>query len=302
MIRYPDGRLSNQADATYCHFDSTCVSPADHRMCKTAGQWALTYDDGPSPEARPLLAALAKANVKATIFVAGSASYYNPADLKAMFDQGHEIAIHTWTHAALTTGTVKQIIAEVLYSEALVVKVTGVKPRFFRPPYGDIDNRVRAIVNALGYEVIMWDKPHNTQDTVVPTAEVLRMVNTWFTQPTAPGFISLEHNLNAAAINSSIAVLDAVIAAKAANAMPLTIVPVGACIGQSAYVGGAVAPGGAANGTAAAGPAGTVPTVVGAPTNTAAGATASQTAAANSNTQAVGAVAIVAAALSALFL
>lgn len=128
-------------------------------------------------------------NLKVTMFVAGSNVYFNPDVLKSAFDAGHEIAIHTWNHPALTSLTNEQIVAEILYTEALIVSITGVKPRFFRPPFGDLDDRVRAIVAALGYENILWAR--DSGDFANPAGTVAE-VKKWFVAQ--PGFIGLEHD------------------------------------------------------------------------------------------------------------
>jgi peptidoglycan/xylan/chitin deacetylase (PgdA/CDA1 family) len=51
----------------------------------------------------------------------------------------HQIAIHTWSHAQLTTLTNDQIIAELGWSKKAIKDVLGVTPNMFRPPYGDIE-------------------------------------------------------------------------------------------------------------------------------------------------------------------
>jgi len=38
----------------------------------------------------------------------------------------------------------------------IIKQVIGVTPTCFRPPYGDIDDRVRAVAKALGLRVILW--------------------------------------------------------------------------------------------------------------------------------------------------
>ena len=71
--------------------------------------------------------------------------------MKRAYDAGHEIAMHTWSHNYMTTLTNEQLIAELKWTEQAVKEVTGVSPRFIRPPFGNIDNRVRDICKALGF-------------------------------------------------------------------------------------------------------------------------------------------------------
>ena len=55
----------------------------------------------------------------------------------------------------------------------MIKLAAGVTPACFRPPYGDIDDRIRAIVHALGLRVILWQSDSNdwqvgTTTTVTP--------------------------------------------------------------------------------------------------------------------------------------
>ena len=59
----------------------------------------LTFDDGPSRSITPhILDILKEENVKATFFVLGTNTKYNPELVKREFDEGHYIANHGYTH------------------------------------------------------------------------------------------------------------------------------------------------------------------------------------------------------------
>src|SRR4051794_19151803 len=78
------------------------VNPTFITKCATPGTVALTFDDGPSPDNTPrLLGYLGKAKVQATFYVLGT-NIVAPGGantLKATFDAGHTIALHSNTHA-----------------------------------------------------------------------------------------------------------------------------------------------------------------------------------------------------------
>ncbi|KAJ3178432.1 chitin deacetylase [Geranomyces variabilis] len=259
-VTYPGGAA---AQAANCHQPAGCFRTTatayyqpDITACPAANTWGLTYDDGPtaapdSPNSADLRGQLMAMNQqKATFFVAGSPGFYQPAELKNIYDAGHEIAVHTWTHAALTSLTNAQIVAEILYTEAWIVRTLGVKPVMFRPPFGDVDDRVRGIIGALGYKNVMWLLSRDTQDTTDITSDaVVASVKTWFTPQ--PGFIALEHNITPKTTNTSIQVLKSIQAAGAA--FPLKMMPVGVCLGIAPYVGGnaTVAPATASSSAAA---------------------------------------------------
>jgi peptidoglycan/xylan/chitin deacetylase (PgdA/CDA1 family) len=62
--------------------------------------------------------------------------------------------------------TNEEVVAEIQLTSALIYRTIGVIPKLFRPPYGDIDDRVRATVSALGYTVAFWttDPSRDSQD------------------------------------------------------------------------------------------------------------------------------------------
>lgn len=62
------------------------------------------------------------------------------------FQMGCEIHNHSLHHTALTTLTPKQILAEVQPVTKRITEITGTPPRFFRPPYIDINPTVFATV------------------------------------------------------------------------------------------------------------------------------------------------------------
>lgn len=64
--------------------------------CLNRNDWALTYDDGPGPYTGGVLQSLRTRNIKATFFVVGQQAVDNPNLLQQAFNDGHEIALHTW--------------------------------------------------------------------------------------------------------------------------------------------------------------------------------------------------------------
>jgi len=99
-------------------------------------------DDGPAVDAAgkygtsQLLASLAAGNFKATFYIVGSNAVQFPDLLSQIDADGHELALHTWTHHPLTALTTEQIVAELKYNEAVIYKTTKKVPTSFRPPYG----------------------------------------------------------------------------------------------------------------------------------------------------------------------
>ncbi|KAF9958027.1 chitin deacetylase [Mortierella alpina] len=134
-------------------------------------------------EATPaFLEHLKSKKISATFFIVGSRVLEYPEILKAEVAEGHHIAMHTWSHAGLTTLTNEQIVAEVRWTEKIIRDVTGLTMKYIRPPYGDCDNRVREILRQMGYSTVIWTLGWDTRDWQLPLhqiqkADVLKYFN-----------------------------------------------------------------------------------------------------------------------------
>ncbi|EJD55140.1 glycoside hydrolase/deacetylase [Auricularia subglabra TFB-10046 SS5] len=133
-----------------------CTRATDISTCNDKLTWGSSFDDGPAPYTPDLLNFLGANNLKTTFFVVGSRVASRPQFLQTEYILGHQIAVHTWSHTALTTQTNEQIIAELGWSKKVIKDAIGVTPTFMRPPYGDIDDRVRAISLAMGLTPVIW--------------------------------------------------------------------------------------------------------------------------------------------------
>lgn len=56
-----------------------------------------------------------------------------PNETLRAFKDGHELAMHTWSHNYMTSLTNEQIVAELKWNELVIKEATGFSPRFFRP-------------------------------------------------------------------------------------------------------------------------------------------------------------------------
>ncbi|WP_228548254.1 polysaccharide deacetylase family protein [Sporosarcina obsidiansis] len=128
---------------------------------------ALTFDDGPDPKSTVrILKTLKKYDAKATFFMLGSRVEYYPEIAQQVAEAGHELGNHSWNHPSLTKLPDKKLYDEVQGTTDIVKQVTGQPATVFRPPYGAVNDRVRAITNL---PVVMWDvdtldwKHHNPQ-------------------------------------------------------------------------------------------------------------------------------------------
>ncbi|KAG0033724.1 chitin deacetylase [Podila clonocystis] len=118
-----------------------CDAPADIVTCPKQNTWGLTFDDGPSPDSPRLYDTLLAHNQKATLFIVGSRAVSYPETLKRAYNEGHQIAIHTWSHPSMTSLSNEQVVAELKWTEKAIFSIIGVTPLWWRPPFGDVDNR-----------------------------------------------------------------------------------------------------------------------------------------------------------------
>ncbi|KAF7340000.1 Chitin deacetylase [Mycena venus] len=232
------------ADKSRCWWTCTgCVADTDIVDCPDKLTWGLTYDDGPSLYTPDLLTFLAANNLKSTFFAVGSRVISFPTILQTEYMEGHQIAVHTWSHPSLTTLTNEQIIGELGWSKKVIKDVIGVTPTHFRPPFGDIDNRVRAIAKAMDLTPVIWTRisEQATFDTddfdlhsgLTTASHVLQNWNyiegnaTSSNFPT--GFILLEHDL----FQQSVDIATGYILPDAlAHQPPFKIEPVISCLNQ----------------------------------------------------------------------
>jgi peptidoglycan/xylan/chitin deacetylase (PgdA/CDA1 family) len=144
-------------NATRCWWTcGQCIRTTDITTCPDKLTWGLSYDDGPSPDTPRLLSYLASQNLKSTFFLVGSRVISRPEMVQAEYMAGHQLSVHTWSHPYLTTLTNAEIVAELGWTAKAIKEITGVTPNTMRPPYGDIDDRVRAIALAMGFTPIIW--------------------------------------------------------------------------------------------------------------------------------------------------
>ncbi|KAI8810313.1 hypothetical protein BJ742DRAFT_199739 [Cladochytrium replicatum] len=129
----------------------------DFHGCKTPNTLALTFDDGPHPTLTPaILDVLKELGIKATFFVMGKNVHNNTAILQRAYDEGHQIAQHTYDHFALTKLSNDEVRGQIQRNEDLVYRVIGQRMRVMRPPYGNSDRRVHKVLKEMGYWTILW--------------------------------------------------------------------------------------------------------------------------------------------------
>jgi peptidoglycan/xylan/chitin deacetylase (PgdA/CDA1 family) len=121
---------------------------------------ALTFDAGSDIGPLPsILDTLAEKDVRCTFFITGIMlrQVGGTELLRRIVAAGHELGNHSDTHPQFTTLTAEEMAKELAAVEEAAVQLTGrsTKP-YFRPPFGNRDDRVRQAVQQNGYYTIYW--------------------------------------------------------------------------------------------------------------------------------------------------
>jgi len=118
---------------------------------------ALTFDDGPHPEATPeFLRLLDTAGVRATFFLLGRMAEAHPEVPAAIVAGGHEVAVHGYDHRLLVKRGPGATAADLVRATAAITRVTGVRPRFWRPPYGVASTAAVRTARRLRLRPVLW--------------------------------------------------------------------------------------------------------------------------------------------------
>ena len=107
---------------------------------------ALTFDDGPSKQTRKILATLAEYDGRATFFTVGERLDNYSETLQMIYDSGCQIGMHTYDHANLRKLSKSEILDEINKTNDLIYKYTGEYSHLVRPPYGAVNDTVKATV------------------------------------------------------------------------------------------------------------------------------------------------------------
>jgi peptidoglycan/xylan/chitin deacetylase (PgdA/CDA1 family) len=159
---------------------------------------ALTFDAGADAgfTAR-ILDVLGRESVPATFGITGRWAEANPELVRRIDAAGHLLMNHTYEHRSFTGVSARPPIlsegerrADVERTDEVIRGLTGRSTRpWFRPPYGDYDSSVNAVVGALGYRYnVHWTVDSLGWQGLSPAAITARCLDR-----TVPGAIFLFH-------------------------------------------------------------------------------------------------------------
>jgi peptidoglycan/xylan/chitin deacetylase (PgdA/CDA1 family) len=120
-------------------------------------QVALTFDDGPTEQfTSHVLDLLEQADIQATFFVVGALVELHPDLIRRAHEAGHEIGNHSYDHISAAVSDGSSVRDAVLRGGDAIEAVTGVRPRWFRPPRGEVTTATLNAVREAQLDLALW--------------------------------------------------------------------------------------------------------------------------------------------------
>ena len=163
---------------------------------------ALTFDDGPSGRfTRRLLDGLAERDAKATFFLCGYRMRQYPDETRRIFEEGHEIGLHGYSHDCMQPMSRRQIAKELSDTRALLPE--GCETVWLRPPGGCCSDGVRQVAEVTKLSILDWSvdpRDWSTRDTAAVGRFVIERVQ--------DGDVVLLHDMSDSSVDAALRVID----------------------------------------------------------------------------------------------
>ncbi len=167
---------------------------------------ALTFDDGPSGRfTRRLLEGLEERGVKATFLLCGYRMKDDPKTAKRIFEEGHEIGLHGYSHEDMGKMSRKKAAKEIADTYALLPE--GCEPVFLRPPGGSSGDGLKQAAKDAGLALLNWSNdPRDwaVRDAGAVQAAVLSGVR--------DGDVILLHDMSNSSVDAALGIVDSLLA------------------------------------------------------------------------------------------
>ncbi|GED17585.1 polysaccharide deacetylase family protein [Aneurinibacillus migulanus] len=117
----------------------------------------LTFDDGPGPYTKEMVSILNKYNIKGSFFWIGENITNELGNFGTqMIEQGHVIGSHTMHHTTLGKKDKASQKQEIQNTATYIEGKIKHPVRYFRPPYGAVNQGTREVSRELGQYLMYW--------------------------------------------------------------------------------------------------------------------------------------------------
>jgi peptidoglycan/xylan/chitin deacetylase (PgdA/CDA1 family) len=142
---------------------------------------ALTFDACPTSKEdeydERVIEVLVREKVPATLFMSGRWVEKNQEEAKFLAEQPQfEIANHAFWHPHMLEKDDDRILRELKRTQAVIKKATGKKPEYFRPPFGEVDERLVKLAAQEGLVTVQYDIASGDPDPVLSAKRIARSV------------------------------------------------------------------------------------------------------------------------------
>ena len=195
---------SQQKQNEFCA-PRTIPNGFDFNRCTRPGLVALTFDDGPDNLTGALLDILAAQKARATFFVVGKQleQQSNANLLTRAFNDGHQIATHSYTHADFAKIPLSSVKSEMSKVDNKIRQILGFAPTYTRYPFGSSNAQVFSLTKQRGVKVANWNL--DTKDYETPRADdVFKKIDGPVSKesPKNASFIVLQHTFAKSTLDS----------------------------------------------------------------------------------------------------
>ncbi|MBE3594686.1 MAG: polysaccharide deacetylase family protein [Candidatus Carbobacillus altaicus] len=117
----------------------------------------ITVDDAPQGEStEKLLDLFDTYHVKAIWFLNGIYAIKHPELVKEIHDHGHIIGNHSWSHPYLKKLSETETKEEIIKLNDWIEQTIGERPKYFRPPFGQMTDAARAVLAKENMQMMNW--------------------------------------------------------------------------------------------------------------------------------------------------
>ena len=148
---------------------------------RSSSKIALTFDACPTGKPdeydEKVIDILLKENVPATLFMSGRWVEKNPEKTKLLASQPQfEIAAHSYYHPHMMEKDDERVLRELKRTQTLIRKITGRTPQYFRPPFGEVDERIAKLAAEAGLITVQYDIASGDPDPDLSPQKIVRCV------------------------------------------------------------------------------------------------------------------------------